>query len=144
MVSIVKQRLGSGSAVLLESAVGLKHRGIASPYVPYVDFTWPVRAQIRVLYPLPFDPRTGDAVIATFAHQPVALRVADSSTGTASRCGAAGRGSRRPPLGDKCSAMDAYAHRRLEPGKYSSRPLINLHKKRSCVAYRNDVCAEWR
>ena len=74
MVSIVKQRLGSGSAVLLESAVGLKQPGIVSPYVPYVDFTWPVRAQIREFYPLPLDPRTGDAVIATFAHQPVALR----------------------------------------------------------------------
>jgi hypothetical protein len=47
---------------------------MASPYVPYVDFTWPVRAQIREFYPLPLDPRTGDRVIATFAHQPVALR----------------------------------------------------------------------
>jgi hypothetical protein len=39
-----------------------------------VDFNWPVRAQIREFYPLPLHPRTGDAVIARFAGQPVALR----------------------------------------------------------------------
>jgi hypothetical protein len=74
MAGTVRQRLRSGGSVLLESAVGLAKRGMASPYVPYVDFTWPVRAQIREFYPLPLDPRTGDRVIATFAHQPVALR----------------------------------------------------------------------
>ena len=74
MAGTVRQRLRSGGSVLLESAVGLTRQRIASPYVPYVDFTWPVRAQIREFYPLPLDPRTGDRVIATFAHQPVALR----------------------------------------------------------------------
>jgi hypothetical protein len=74
MAGTVRQRLRSGGPVLLESAVGLTRQAIASPYVPYVDFTWPVRAQIREFYPLPLDPRAGDAVIATFAHQPVALR----------------------------------------------------------------------
>jgi len=74
MAGTVRQRLSSGGSVLLESAAGLMRQRIASPYVPYVDFTWPVRARIREFYPLPLDPRPGDAVIATFAHQPVALR----------------------------------------------------------------------
>jgi hypothetical protein len=74
MAGMMQQRLRSGGSVLLESAIGLTRRGIASPYFPYVEFTWPVRAQIREFYPLPLAPRTGDAVIATFARQPVALR----------------------------------------------------------------------
>lgn len=74
MAGTVRQRLRSGGAVLIESAVGLTRQRIASAYVPYVDFTWPVCAQIREFYPAPLDPRTGDRVIATFAHQPVALR----------------------------------------------------------------------
>jgi hypothetical protein len=74
MTGTVQQRLRSGGSVLLESAGGLMQPGIKSPYVPYVDFTWPVRAQIREFYPLPLDPRPGDAVIARFAHQPVGLR----------------------------------------------------------------------
>jgi hypothetical protein len=74
MAGTVQQCLRHGGSVLLESAVGLMRQGIASPYVPYVDFTWPVRARIREFYPLPLIPRTGDAVIATFTHQPVALR----------------------------------------------------------------------
>jgi hypothetical protein len=74
MADRVQKRLRSGGSVLLESAAGLTQQRIASPYVPYVDFTWPVSAKIREFYPLPLDPRPGDAVIATFAHQPVALR----------------------------------------------------------------------
>jgi hypothetical protein len=74
MSGTVRQRLGSGGSVLLESALGLTRQRVVFPYVPYVDFIWPVRARIREFYPLPLDPRTGDAVIATFAHQPVALR----------------------------------------------------------------------
>jgi hypothetical protein len=74
MAGTVRQRLRSGGSVLLESAVGLTRQRIASPYVPYVDFTWPVRARIREFYPLPLDPRKGDRVIATFAQRPVALR----------------------------------------------------------------------
>jgi hypothetical protein len=74
MTGTVQQRLRSGGSVLLESAVGLMQPGIKSPYVPYVDFTWPVRAQIREFYPLALNPRAGDAVIARFAHRPVALR----------------------------------------------------------------------
>jgi len=74
MADRVQKRLRSGGSVLLESAVGLTQPRIASPYVPYVDFTWPVCAKIREFYPLPLDPRPGDAVIATFAHRPVALR----------------------------------------------------------------------
>ena len=74
MAGTVQQHLRSGGSVLLESAVGLMQPGIKSSYVPYVDFNWPVRAQIREFYPLPLHPRTGDAVIARFAGQPVALR----------------------------------------------------------------------
>jgi len=70
----VRQRLSSGGSVLLESAAGLTHPRITSPYVPYVDFTWPVCARIREFYPLVLSPRPGDTVIATFVHQPVALR----------------------------------------------------------------------
>lgn len=74
MTRIVRQHLRGGGPVLLESAVGLTRQRIASPYFPYVDFTWPVRAQIREFYPLPLCPQPGDAVIATYVQRPVGLR----------------------------------------------------------------------
>lgn len=74
MAGRVHQHLKRGGRVLLESAAGLADQRIASPYVPYVEFTWPVRARIREFYPLPLYPRKGEVIIATFAHHPVALR----------------------------------------------------------------------
>jgi hypothetical protein len=61
--------------VLLECALGLLQeppRG--APYVPYVDFTWPVPVKIREFFPHRLEPRPGDFVIATYAGAPVALR----------------------------------------------------------------------
>jgi hypothetical protein len=98
VASTVRQRLGNGGSVLLESAVGLTHPRITSPYVPYVDFTWPVCAHIREFYPLVLSPRPGDTVIATFAHRPVALR----------RGGLILLGS---PVGSALLAGDVDAHR---------------------------------
>ncbi len=68
--------------VLLECALGLleprmrpgSFYGTTAPYVPYVDFTWPVPVKIREFFPRRLKPRPGDLVIATYAGAPVALR----------------------------------------------------------------------
>jgi hypothetical protein len=62
---------------LLECALGVVRQPASrsgAPYVPYVDFNWPIRAKIREFFPLVLQPRQGDAVIATYAGAPVALR----------------------------------------------------------------------
>jgi hypothetical protein len=62
---------------LLECALGVVRQSASrsgAPYVPYVDFNWPIRAKIREFFPLVLQPRQGDAVIATYAGAPVALR----------------------------------------------------------------------
>src|ERR1700733_2768863 len=56
------------------------------------------------------DGRCGDCDICSSACRVAAWRT--HPAGIASRCGAACRGSRRPPLGNKCSRMDACARGR--------------------------------
>jgi len=70
----IRAHLRRGGSVLLESALGLQHGHVAVPYIPYVDFTWPVDAKIREFFPLVLQPKPGDRVIATYAGKPVALR----------------------------------------------------------------------
>jgi hypothetical protein len=62
--------------VLLECALGLLQGRTrpGAPYVPYVDFTWPVPVKIREFFPHVLEPRPGDFVIASYAGAPVALR----------------------------------------------------------------------
>ena len=72
--SLIHDHLRRGGCVLLESAQGLGCRPGDSPYFPYVDFTWPVRARIREFCPLPLRAVAGDRVIATHLSRPVALR----------------------------------------------------------------------
>ena len=70
----IQGHLMRGGSVLLESALGLYAQRIDSPYFPYVDFIWPVRARIREFCPLHLAPAPGDTVIATFGGKPAALR----------------------------------------------------------------------
>jgi hypothetical protein len=71
---VIRDHLECGGTVLLESALGLDSPRSASPYLPYVDFTWPVPARIREFCPLLLKPTPEDIVIATYASRPVALR----------------------------------------------------------------------
>jgi hypothetical protein len=65
----------SRAPVLLESACGLLARPARyGPYMPYVEFTWPVRALIREFFPYALQPRTGDHIIARYSGAPVGFR----------------------------------------------------------------------
>lgn len=73
MPALVRPFLNRGATVLLELFTG-RGRITTEPYFPYVEYSWPIRANIREFAAVSLDPIPGDQVIGTLAQRPVALR----------------------------------------------------------------------